>query len=234
VRLRWFDTLPSTQDLVHQLAGEGAAAGTAVAARVQTAGRGSRGRSWESRPGGLWLSVLCRPRGDAGVEVVSLRAALAVARAIEGCLPGVRLGLKWPNDLMLGMRKVGGILCEARWQGSELGWIAIGVGLNLSNQVSEALAGTAAELSSVAPGVTAETIAEPVAQAVASAGSQPGPLTAEELASFGERDVLRGRHLLQPVAGVALGIAADGALLVREPGGQVREIRSGSVVPDPV
>ena len=234
MNLRWFDTLPSTQDLIHQLAGEGAAAGTAVAARVQTAGRGSRGRSWESRTGGLWLSVLCRPQGDAGVEVVSLRAALAVAGAVEGCLAGVRLGLKWPNDLMLGMRKVGGILCEARWQGSDLGWIAIGVGLNLSNQVSEALADTAAELSSVAPDVTADTIAEPVARAVARAGTRQGPLTAEELAAFGERDVLRGRQLVQPVAGLALGIAPDGALLVRAPDGQVRAIRSGSVVPDPV
>jgi BirA family biotin operon repressor/biotin-[acetyl-CoA-carboxylase] ligase len=231
--LRWFDTLPSTQDLIHQLAGEGAASGTAVAARVQTAGRGSRGRSWESRTGGLWLSVLCRPEGDAGVEVVSLRAALAVARAVEGCLPGVRLGLKWPNDLMLGLRKVGGILCEARWQGGDLGWIAIGVGLNLSNRVSEALADSAAELSSVAPEVTADSIAGPVARAVARAGAQQGPLTEEELDAYGARDVLRGRHLLEPVAGLALGIAPDGALLVREPGGQVREIRSGSVVPDP-
>ena len=231
--LRWFDILPSTQDLIHQLAGEGAAAGTAVAARAQTAGRGSRGRAWESRTGGLWLSVLCRPQGEAAVEVVSLRAALAVARAVEGCLPGARLGLKWPNDLMLGTRKVGGILCEARWQGSDLGWIAIGVGLNLSNPVAEALAASATGLHTVAPDVTADAIAEPVARAVASAGTRQGPLSAEELASFRERDVLRGRQLLQPVAGLALGIAPDGALLVREPGGQVTEVRSGSVVPDP-
>jgi len=231
--LRWFDTLPSTQDLIHQLAGEGAVAGTAVAARVQTAGRGSRGRSWESRTGGLWLSVLCRPRGYAGVEVLSLRAALAVARAVEGCLPGVRLGLKWPNDLMLGMRKVGGILCEARWQGGDLGWVAIGVGLNLSNQVSESLVESAADLSSVTSDATADRLAEPVAKAIARAGTQQGPLTEEELASFGARDVLRGRQLLQPLAGLVIGIGSDGALLVREPGGQVREIRSGGVVPDP-
>ena len=231
--LRWFDILPSTQDLIHQLAGEGATAGTAVAARVQTAGRGSRGRTWESRTGGLWLSVLCRPQGDAGVEVVSLRAALAVALAVEGCLRGVRLGLKWPNDLMLGTRKIGGILCEARWQGPDLGWIAIGVGLDLSNQVSADLAASTTRLNTVAPDVTADAVAEPVARAVASAGTQQGPLSAEELASFAERDVLRGRHLLRPVAGLALGIAPDGALLVREPGGRVAEVRSGSVVPDP-
>jgi BirA family biotin operon repressor/biotin-[acetyl-CoA-carboxylase] ligase len=165
--------------------------------------------------------------------VVSLRAALAVARAVEGCLPGVRLGLKWPNDLMLGTRKVGGILCEARWQGGDLGWIAIGVGLNLSNQVSAELADSATELCTVAPEVTAAAIAEPVARAVATAGTRQGPLSLDELASFGERDLLQGRRLLQPVAGLVLGIAPDGALLVREPGGRVTEVRSGSVVPDP-
>ena len=231
--LRWFDTLPSTQDLIHQLAGEGAPAGAAVAARAQTAGRGSRGRGWESPPGGLWLSVLCRPLGDAGVEVLSLRVALAVARAVEGCAPGVHLGLKWPNDLILGTRKVGGILCEARWQGNDLGWIAIGIGVNLSNRLSPDIAGFATTLDVVARGVTPDAIAEPVAQAVAAAGARQGPLTPQELAAFGERDVLRGRPLLAPVAGVAIGVAADGALLVRGAGGQITEVRSGSVVPDP-
>ena len=231
--IHWFDILPSTQDLIHKLAGDGAAAGTAVAARVQTEGRGSRGRVWESPPGGLWLSVLCRPPRDAGVEVLSLRAALAVARAVEGCTPGVHLGIKWPNDLILGTRKAGGILCEARWQGNELGWIAIGVGLNLSNQLSPGIAGVAATLQTVARDLTPDTIAESVALAVAAAGGQQGVLSPAELDAFGERDVLRGRRLLAPVPGIAVGVAADGALLVAGAGGQITPMRSGSVVLDP-
>ncbi|MDH4132023.1 MAG: biotin--[acetyl-CoA-carboxylase] ligase [Gemmatimonadota bacterium] len=229
--IRWFDTLPSTQDLIHRLAGEGAAAGAAVAARVQTAGRGSRGRGWESPLGGLWLSVLCRPPGDAGVEVLSLRAALAVAGAVEACVTGVHLGIKWPNDLMLGTRKVGGILCEARWQGNDLGWIAIGVGLNLSNPLSPAIEELAVALRTVARDVTPEAIAEPVAEAVAAAGERQGPLTSGELAAFGERDVLRGRRLVAPVPGIAIGVAPDGALLVGEAGGRITPVRSGGVVP---
>lgn len=89
-----FDALPSTQDALHDLAQSGAPAGTAVVASVQTLGRGSRGRGWESPAGGLWMSVLCRPEGELAMEVLSLRVALAVAGAVESTHPGVRLQLK--------------------------------------------------------------------------------------------------------------------------------------------
>ncbi len=90
------------------------------------AGRGSRGRSWHSPRGGLWLSVLLRPA--AAADVLSLRVGLAVETALRSLAPDLHLALKWPNDLMLDDRKVGGILCEARWQGDALGWVAVGLG----------------------------------------------------------------------------------------------------------
>lgn len=223
------ERLPSTQDLVHELAAEGAPHGTAVVAGEQTAGRGSRGRGWQSPPGGLWLSVLCRAAGEAAAEVMSLRAALAVAPTIELMVPGVRLGIKWPNDLLLGGLKAGGILCEARWQGGTLGWIAVGLGLNVSNPVPGELAGVATTLSVHAPGLRSENLVEPLVAAIAEAGRRAGGLTAEEREAFRERDVLLGKPVSTPVVGVADGISERGELRVRLAGGAVSLVRTGIV-----
>src|SRR6185369_6775816 len=104
---------------------------------AQTGGRGSRGRAWHSPPGGLWLSVMYRPPSPAGVELLSLRLGLLVATALEAAAPGLPVALKWPNDLMVGDRKLGGILCEARWQGESLAWVAAGLGLNVTNDIPD-------------------------------------------------------------------------------------------------
>jgi len=221
---------PSTQDLIHQLAEEGAPHGTAVAAGEQTAGRGSRGREWQSPPGGLWLSVLCRPPdAAAAAEVMSLRAALAVAPVLEQAVPGVRLSIKWPNDLLVDGLKAGGILCEARWQGTVLGWIAVGLGLNVCNPVPQELGALATALSRYAPGLRPEPLITPLVQAIAGAGQQPGSLTETEVAEFAARDALAGRTLTGPVAGVADGISRRGELRVRLAQDQVSLLRSGTV-----
>src|SRR5262245_17469457 len=133
-------------DRLHELAEQGAPAGTALLAEEQTAGRGSRGRAWHSSPGGLWLSVLYRLPSPGGVELLSLRLGLLVAAALEGTAPELPVMLKWPNDLILRDRKLGGILCEARWQGESLAWVAAGLGLNVTNSIPDELRHTATAL----------------------------------------------------------------------------------------
>lgn len=219
----------STQDVLHQLAADGAAAGTAVVAQVQRGGRGSRGRSWQSPAGGLWVSVLCRPAGGAAVDVLSLRVGLGLAAAVEQEAPGAAIGLKWPNDLMLGDRKLGGILCEARWQGGQVAWVAVGVGLNVRNPIPETLVTQAAALAEVAPGLTPGLLRGAVIGAVTAAGTAAGHMSQAELAAWRARDWLRDRELLAPIAGWSLGPAADGQLQVRTPAGAVESLRSGTV-----
>jgi BirA family biotin operon repressor/biotin-[acetyl-CoA-carboxylase] ligase len=211
------------------MAQAGAASGTAVAATEQTLGRGSRGRGWDSPRGGLWLSVLLRPGTEPALEVLSLRTALAVAAVIEQAAPGVRLGLKWPNDLLLGNLKVGGILCEARWQGGTPGWVAVGVGINVANDIPPGLTTQAIALATAAPGLRPETLALPVARAVAALAHETGHLSAAELDDVGSRDVLRGRCIREPVEGIVERVAADGALVVRQGDGSILAARSGSV-----
>ncbi|MEO8138421.1 MAG: biotin--[acetyl-CoA-carboxylase] ligase [Gemmatimonadota bacterium] len=224
-----FEALPSTQDALHELAQNGAPPGTAVVAQRQTLGRGSRGRGWESPAGGLWLSVLCRPPGDLAMEVLSLRVALAVADAIEHACTGVTLQLKWPNDLMLGGLKLGGILCEARWHGGTLGWVAVGVGMNVVNPIPEALRNSANALASVTTSATPEALTEPLARAIASSGQRGGLLTAREVERFRCRDWLLGKPLTTPGQGIAEGVAEDGSLIVRGDGGASTRFRTGTV-----
>jgi BirA family biotin operon repressor/biotin-[acetyl-CoA-carboxylase] ligase len=227
-RLHYFERVDSTMDVIHEMAAGGAESGTAVMAGEQLGGRGSRGRQWHSPPGGLWLSVLFRPGALGGIEIISLRVGLAVAGAIEPHLARPVL-LKWPNDLMLGDRKVGGILCEARWQGSALGWIAVGIGLNVTNPIPPHLCAAAIALAEEQPGMNRDDIVEPILAAVREVDLGADRLTAGELERFAGRDWLRGRETRTPVAGTAAGLRDDGALLVRTFDGAEIPLRSGSV-----
>ncbi len=227
--LRRLESVPSTQDLLHELAATGAPTGTAIVAAEQTAGRGSRGRTWASPLGGLWLSVLCRPATTPALEVLSLRVGLAVAEALERAAPGIALQLKWPNDLLLGGRKLGGVLCEARWQGATPGWVAVGLGLNVANSIPPELAAAAVALCTIAPGVQLETLAEPLARAITSAGGQSGALRPDELERFRQRDALLGRRIVAPVEGVVEGLNPEGALQVRRADQSRELLRSGTV-----
>ena len=130
-RLVRYDTLPSTSDACIAEAQTGAPAGLAIQARIQTRGRGSRGRSWSEAPGTLALSVLLRPEAPLPwplLAAVAFHDALSLtpthAQAIR---------LKWPNDLMLHGRKLGGILIEATPYAAGDGWLVIGFGANLAH-----------------------------------------------------------------------------------------------------
>ncbi|HET7601357.1 MAG TPA: biotin--[acetyl-CoA-carboxylase] ligase [Gemmatimonadales bacterium] len=222
-----FDRLSSTQDEIHRLAASGAPAGTIVVAAEQAAGRGSRGRGWTSPRGGLWLTMLCRPASTDGVELLGLRAGLAVAGALAelGGIPPA--WLKWPNDVIVDDRKLGGILCEARWQGAGLGWVAVGLGLNVRNSPPTDVRFPAASLAEWRSDLTPDEVLWPLVARLTPLAEAADALTAAEVAEFGSRDWLRGRAITAPVAGVAAGIGPDGGLRVRRPDGGVVVLRSG-------
>jgi BirA family biotin operon repressor/biotin-[acetyl-CoA-carboxylase] ligase len=224
-----FERLPSTQDELHRLAAEGAPAGTVVLAVEQEAGRGSRGRRWASPPGGLWLSFLCRPPQAIGVEVLSLRVGLATAEALGrvGGLPAV--ALKWPNDLMVSDRKVGGILGEARWQGDSLAWVAVGLGLNVQNALPAAVRTPAGRLADWRPDLEPEHLLPALLERLAPLAETGAGLSAAELEAFARRDWLAGRELTGPVRGRAAGITSDGALRVTLADGRTVAVSTGSV-----
>lgn len=130
-RLEQYPELGSTSDEVIKRAKAGEAAGLAVMALRQTAGRGSRGRAWSAPEGNLSLSILLRPTcllSEAGL--FSLMAGVAVVEALEG-LGAQGLSLKWPNDILCHGAKLAGILIDAAPEQNGLEWLAIGMGVNL-------------------------------------------------------------------------------------------------------
>lgn len=128
-----FDTLDSTNAEAKRRAREGERARTLIIARRQTAGRGRMDRKWESpADAGLWMTQLFAPEKaharDAGGAVFISAAALAETLRR---LAGAEVMVKWPNDLVLGGKKICGMLAECGFEGEMCGWIALGSGLNL-------------------------------------------------------------------------------------------------------
>jgi BirA family biotin operon repressor/biotin-[acetyl-CoA-carboxylase] ligase len=123
--ITWLDEVTSTNDLALDAAKSGCSEGAVIVAGSQTTGRGRRGNVWHSPVGGLWFSLVLRPELE-GRELWGL-TALSALSAVAGVrnLTGLSVGIKWPNDLYLDGRKLGGVMAE-----SSGGAVVIGVGIN--------------------------------------------------------------------------------------------------------
>lgn len=125
------DSVPSTQDIARAEGEAGAGEGVTVLAEEQTAGRGRLQRTWISpKSANLHITMLLRPNLKA-LRRLSMLTALAAAQGIEeGC--GLRAGIKWPNDIVAGGRKMGGILIENELDGNDVRYALVGVGININ------------------------------------------------------------------------------------------------------
>ncbi len=125
-----YDNLSSTQDRARQLAQDSAPEGTVVTATTQTDGRGRLGRIWVSPGGGLWFSLVLRPRvSPAEAPALNLLAAVAVTEALRS-VTGLEAGIKWPNDVLVEGRKLAGILMEMKTGSDGIEYVLVGVGVN--------------------------------------------------------------------------------------------------------
>lgn len=131
----YYEQLDSTNTKISEMASEGAAHGTVVVAEIQTAGRGRRGRTWEStQKDNVYMSILLRPKFCADrAPMVTLVMAYSVAQVLQSC-GFVDVKIKWPNDLVLQGKKVCGILTEMHMQGVSIDHIVVGVGINVNTQ----------------------------------------------------------------------------------------------------
>jgi BirA family biotin operon repressor/biotin-[acetyl-CoA-carboxylase] ligase len=218
-----YASIGSTNDRALEIASTAEGAFAVVIADEQTAGRGRRGARWHSPPGsGLWMSVVLpasRPAPHA-----SLLVGLAVAEAIEAVSAEVRVGIKWPNDLMVRGGKLGGILCESAGAA-----VVAGIGINLRSSPASALAYRATSLEaecgkSIPPSELA--------------GSIVRRLTGRSLVlDAAAASALAGRDALLDSAvdteehgpGVARGIDRGGALVLERADGSRVSVVAGSV-----
>ena len=208
----------STQRAAFALAGHGAADRTVVVAASQTAGRGRRGRVWRDTPGECLLaSIVVRPRlATPDWPKLSLVTAVAVAEAVEA-VAGVAPRLKWPNDVLVGGRKIAGILLESRVGAPPV--VVVGVGINLGQRALPPELDETATSVWIASGrdVTPDAMLEALLgrfdawrARLENDGFEPVRTRWLALAdTIGRRVVVDGRD------GVAVDLDADGALVVR-------------------
>ena len=132
--VHYFEEVASTNDLAKELAARGAPEGTRVVAEAQSRGRGRLGRQWDSPPGaGLYVSLVLRPAlPPTEMPQITLTTGVAVARAVKR-VTGVAPGIKWPNDLLLAGKKLGGILTEMETESEQIRHLVVGLGLNVNN-----------------------------------------------------------------------------------------------------
>ncbi len=241
-RIFYYPTIGSTNDRALDLASAGEPEGALVLAEEQTGGRGRRQRTWESRASlGIYVSLVLRPGVPATqAPLFTFTAAVAVAEALrETCrLPG---GIKWPNDVVVGRRKVAGILGETRGSHPRIREMVIGIGVNV-NHASEDFA---VDVRDRATSVRIES-GECVDRAPILASILEGferryarvlaGKPAELLREWEALSVLpRGRRVavggpLGRCEGTVAGVDDEGALLLDTPGGGTTRVPFGEIV----
>jgi len=194
-----------------------------LVAETQTAGRGRQGRDWVSQRGDSLTFSVGLPLAPRDWSGLSLAVGLSLAESLHP-----HIGLKWPNDLWVQGRKLGGILIEASSIGG-LSYLVIGVGLNIQTQSAEGLRTPPAALVDWLPGITAADalglVTAPLILAVQQFASEGfAPLQAR----FHTRDVLQGQtvNTSDGLEGQCLGVNAQGALQLQTPAGTVGIISS--------
>jgi BirA family biotin operon repressor/biotin-[acetyl-CoA-carboxylase] ligase len=230
----------STNDVAWDAAAETGVDGLTVVADDQTRGRGRLGRAWVQAPGkGLALSVVMLQGCDRRqLGVLPLTAGLALAEALERL--GAAPALKWPNDVLLGGRKVAGILCESR-RLPDLGDAAvIGVGVNVSQQADDfppELRATATSLAIAGVSATREDVAAAFLSALeprwaeVQEGSREAVLQAWQARAAWIGSPVTVRTPDGEVSGVARGLDRDGALVVTLDDGRDTTVLAGDVAP---
>lgn len=132
-KIKVMKSIDSTNDEVKRLANNGGQSGLIVAAEEQTAGKGRLGRVWESEDGGLYFTLLIRPElPPSAIASITLAAGYAVCLAIRD-YTGCDAKIKWPNDIIIGNKKVCGILTEMAAQSDQIDYVAIGIGINVNH-----------------------------------------------------------------------------------------------------
>ncbi|MEW5783917.1 MAG: biotin--[acetyl-CoA-carboxylase] ligase [Bacillota bacterium] len=238
----YYRALVSTNTTARRLAEKGAANGTAVAAEEQRRGRGRHGRAWASAPGkGLYFSLILRPRvlKAAAAAPVTLAAGASLATTLRQ-ETGLPVKIKWPNDLLLYGRKIGGILSELKNGPESVDYLVIGVGLNINHDTADFTPELRAKASSLkaASGRSFERTALLLAsldklredcRLFFEAGFAPFRQLWLDLNETLGKSVTVTSWSGETIRGRALDLDQNGALLIEEHPGAVREVCFGEV-----
>lgn len=237
--IHWHRSLESTNSTARLLAAGGADEGAVVVAESQSAGRGRLGRSWDSPSGvNLYFSLVLRPQLPPGrIPQLTLLLAVALHRALTLLDGELRPAIKWPNDILVGGRKLSGILCEMQSEADRAHFVVAGIGINVNQAGFEGeLDGTATSLRME----TGRTISRPAL--LASVLNHLEPLydrwqQEEDDLRFVQKELednafLQGRtvsveRMHGTLEGTVTGIAPTGELIITTPDGTPCRVASG-------
>ena len=211
-----------------------------ITARRQSAGRGRRGRKWESESGNLASTLLLLTRkSPAEAAQLTFAASLAVADLLDRYVPPALVTIKWPNDVLLDGRKTSGILIESGPAPSGGLWLAVGIGINLNQTPGETERPATCIAEHLNQGVASAPTVDEAAKALAeifgvwldrwtTLGFQP-ILDAWTARTPGLHGPCTARLTNETLTGVADGVEADGSLRLKLPDGSLRVISAGDV-----
>jgi BirA family transcriptional regulator, biotin operon repressor / biotin---[acetyl-CoA-carboxylase] ligase len=231
--IAYYPSLPSTMDAARDKARAGVLEGTVIIAGEQTAGRGRLKRSWLSPKGNIALSIIIHP-DIATLPYLIMVASLAVVQSIES-VTGQKTRIKWPNDILIGGKKVCGILIENELKGNKAAYSIIGIGINTNLNTAEhdEIARTATSLKNPADAdlrlklvISLLTEFEKLYVQLPN-GKDIFKAWRDKLATLGKR--VKATWGDQIIEGVAQDVDESGALLVRGNDGEVTKVVGGDV-----
>ncbi len=239
-RVVYYPTIGSTNDEAKRLADSGVSEGTLVVADHQTAGRGRLDREWWSPPGSsLLLSLVFRPAFLLPHQAhrLTMACSLAVCDAVAE-VTGLSAAVKWPNDVLVDGRKVCGLLAELGLAGSQLGYVVVGIGLNVNVSFD---GGDVPQLMAPATSLKEAAGRQVSRLAVLAALLRHAEVRYERLRAgalphqeWQSRLVTVGQTVQvtmpdRTLTGLAVGVDADGALRVQQADGRVERVLAGDV-----
>jgi BirA family biotin operon repressor/biotin-[acetyl-CoA-carboxylase] ligase len=228
----------STMDEAFRLGLDGAPEGALVVAEAQTRGRGRLGRNWSSpKSKGIYFSLILRPKiPPAQAPMLTLAAAVAVTRAVTAAASGLTPRIKWPNDILLGARKVCGILTELRAETDRVQFVVVGVGLNVNTTPTQLLPEATSLRIETGAGLSRLALLQDILRHYETVylsflKNGPAGILAEWRARCGTLGCqVRFSERGEPFVGIAEDLADDGSLLVRLPGGKVVRRMAGDIL----
>jgi len=233
----YFDTLSSTMDIALQLAVKGVQEGAVVLAEAQSKGKGRLGRSWVSpKYKGIYLSLILRPKilpNEA--SVLTLLSAVSICEAVKETTD-LDVKIKWPNDIFIRDKKLGGILVELNAEMDQTRFIIIGIGLNVNNDKKNLLHNAASLKENKREEINRIVLLQEILRRI-----EANLLSFLQKGSGYIIDKWRGYNITlnrrvmlscqkKAVEGYAVDIDADGGLLIRDDSGVVRKLMAGDVV----
>lgn len=236
--LYYYAKIGSTNDEAFRLARQGAPEGTVLVAESQSAGKGRMQRPWHSPPGAnIYTSIILRPAFEPPrATQISIAAGIAVAETLGGYCPG-KVSLKWPNDVLVGGRKICGILAQMKLSGNTIDFVVVGIGINVNMKRED----FPPDIQNIATSLAVETGGETsrvklIIGLYENAAKWYRELTENGFGPVRENWISLSSMIGKPVSvlchgetltGVAAGLDDDGALMLRTEGNETVKVSAG-------